>query len=83
MIPPSPPMMNRVYKNQLYICFGSEPYHRRNGTKTQLLHWQSACDTCSELFIFKTPASESALKFSPNRRSDKHKRPGVRVRGAV
>ena len=76
-------MMKKVYGNQTYFCIGDEPYTRKDGGQTRLLLWQSPCYTCGALFIFKTPASESALKFSPNRRCDKHKRPGVRVRGAV
>ena len=71
----------QIYKNQVYICVGSEPYHRRDGTKTQLLHWKSACDTCGKLFVFKVPAA--AAKFWPNRRCSKHKSPGLRAGGAT
>ena len=69
----------QIYKDQIYICVGSKPYYRRDGTKTQ--HWKSSCDTCGELFVFKVPAAPA--KFWPNRRCNKHKSLGLRARGAA
>lgn len=70
----------RMYDNQRYECVAFEPYSRRDGTTTTLAVWESACARCGATFRFKTP--ESATKFSPNRRCEKHKRPSCRVKAA-
>lgn len=76
MIVPETP--SRTHHGQLYLQTGSEPHIRQDGTRTSLLRWLSWCAHCGEPFSFTTPAN--ALKFNPNRRCAKHKRPGQRVR---
>ena len=54
---------------------------RRDGSIATILVWESPCATCGEPFTFSTPAA--AKKFQPNRRCQKHKRPGQRVKGTA
>lgn len=71
-------MMNREYHGQTYKVIGSFERERRDGTIATILTWTSDCASCGEPFTFTTPAKAS--KFQPNRRCQKHKRPGQRVR---
>ena len=68
----------RAYRGQTYRVIGSFQRRRRDGTMATILSWASPCAECGEPFTFTTPASSS--KFQPNRRCQKHKRPGHRVR---
>jgi len=70
--------MLKTYRGQEYEMIGTEPYIRRDGTETLLVVWRSHCATCGKPFELRTPKESS--KFDPNRRCQKHKRPGVRVR---
>lgn len=69
--------MQKLVGDQLYELARTEPYQRRDGTETELIVWQSHCATCGEPFELRTPSKAS--KFVPNRRCQKHKRPGARV----
>lgn len=68
----------RVYKGQFYQVVTTSNRVRRDGTMATILHWQSPCAECGEPFLLTTPAASS--KFEPNRRCQKHKRPGQRVK---
>lgn len=68
-----------TYKGQVYFFDDTEPYTRVDGTQTRLHVWISHCAHCGGQFELRTPATCST--FSPNRRCQKHKRPGCRVRG--
>ena len=67
----------RIYDGQSYHLAGSEPYTRLDGGKTTLSVWHSNCPVCGAPFEVRTPAGSS--KFQPNRRCQRHKRPGHRV----
>lgn len=71
-------IMQKIYGGQLYELAKTEPYTRRDGTQTTLVVWRSTCATCGKPFEVRTPSVSS--KFSPNRRCQKHKRPGARVK---
>lgn len=71
--------MIRSHKGQTYEVVGRFLRERRDGTTAEILRWQSACADCGEPFEITTPARSS--KFQPNRRCQRHKRPGHRVRG--
>jgi hypothetical protein len=75
--------MIKSYKGQLYELTRTEPYTRRDGTETHLAVWRLHCADCGEPLELQTPCKSS--KFEPNRRCQKHKRPGRRVtkRGAA
>lgn len=67
----------RTYRGQRYVIVGSIPYTRRDGTRTTLTRWRSWCPRCGDPFEFSMPTT--ATKFEPNRRCQKHKRPGSHV----
>lgn len=69
---------HRILDGQRYDKIGHEPYTRIDGSHTQLAVWQSHCAECGAPFQFRAPARKR--KLIPNRRCDRHKRPGVRVR---
>ena len=71
----------RTYKGQRYFRVGSFERERTNGTTATILKWSSHCAECGAVFEFTTPAASS--KFEPNRRCQKHKRPGCRVKGGA
>jgi hypothetical protein len=73
-------MDTKLFDGQSYEFARTEPHTRRDGTETTLMVWRSHCAQCGEPFEVLTPAGSG--KFSPNRRCQKHKRPGVRVRTA-
>lgn len=70
--------MHKIYNGQRYDFVRAEPYVRRDGTDTELLVWRSHCAHCGERFTLRTP--RGSPKFMPNRRCQKHKRPGMRVK---
>jgi hypothetical protein len=70
----------RTHKGQIYVYDRTEPHTRIDGSSTFLTVWKSHCAECGEPFEFRTTAS--ARRFQPNRRCQKHKRPGCRVRSA-
>jgi hypothetical protein len=74
-----PVVRERFLHNQRYVFVGIVPHTRRDGTRTTLLRWRSACPQCDAPFECSTPSE--ATRFNPNRRCDEHKRPGQRVRG--
>lgn len=67
----------RTYLGQRYEIVDAFERDRRDGSVATILHWQSHCAECGEPFGFTTPAASA--KFQPNRRCQKHKRPGCRV----
>lgn len=73
-------MIERVHLGQEYRVIDTFKRNRKDGTVATILIWQSACAQCGALFAFTAP--EGASKFQPNRRCQKHKRPGQRVKGA-
>lgn len=72
-------MTQRTYRGQAYTVTGSFERERRDGTLATILQWTSHCPECGEPFTITTPAASA--KFQPNRRCQKHKRPGHRVKG--
>ena len=70
--------MIRDHHGQLYTVVAEASRQRRDGTMATILTWESRCAQCGETFTLTTPAQ--ATKFQPNRRCQKHKRPGVRVK---
>lgn len=74
-------MIKRTYRGQLYAMTGSFQRERRDGTLATILEWTSPCADCGEPFTITTPAASA--KFEPNRRCQKHKRPGQRVKEAA
>lgn len=71
----------RNHDGQLYWVADTFMRARKNGTLAVILIWASQCADCGEELRFSWPAA--AAKFHPNRRCDKHKRPGKRVRAAA
>lgn len=71
-------LSSKIVGDQVYRCTGAEPYTRVDGSMTELEIWESECARCGQLFTFKCP--KGASRFSPNRRCEKHKRPGIKVR---
>ena len=71
----------RFIDGQRYDCVGSEPYTRRDGRQTTLLVWETRCPVCNQPFELRTPAQ--SRNFTPSRRCQKHKRPGMRVKPKV
>ncbi|RYE39506.1 MAG: hypothetical protein EOP21_10610 [Hyphomicrobiales bacterium] len=67
----------RLHKGQRFEVVMTSERPRRDGTIASILHWEAPCAQCGDPFQFTTPASSS--KFEPNRRCQKHKRPGHRV----
>lgn len=74
-------MIERTYRGQRYAVTGTFQRERRDGTLATILEWTSQCADCGEPFTITTPAASA--KFEPNRRCQKHKRPGHRVKGAA
>jgi hypothetical protein len=71
----------RDYKGQAYTVTGSFQRKRKDSTMATVLEWTSHCAQCDAPFTCTTPAASA--KFQPNRRCQKHKRPGHRVKGAA
>jgi hypothetical protein len=72
----------RIFDGQRYEMVGERPYIRRDGRETLVIVWRSHCAQCGAEFTISTPNSSRA-KFMPNRRCQKHKRPGHRVKGGA
>jgi hypothetical protein len=70
----------RYFHDQRYVEAGRFERRRRDGTLATIITWVSDCPVCGEPFTTTTPAAST--KFQPNRRCQKHKRPGQRVRQA-
>lgn len=68
-----------TFRGQLYELTGTFRRERKDGSMATIGEWKSQCAECGEVFTFTAPLA--AAKFQPNRRCQKHKRPGVRVRG--
>jgi hypothetical protein len=73
----SPDQTERIHDGQRYELVGRIPHTCKDGRQTELLTWRSACARCGAPFEFTPPAG--AAKFAPNRRCQKHKRPGGRA----
>jgi hypothetical protein len=73
----APEQGERIHGGQRYELVGRVPHTCRDGRQTELLVWRGECARCGAPFEFGTPAG--AAKFSPNRRCQRHKRPGGRV----
>ena len=71
----------RDFHGQTYTATGRFERARRDGTIATILIWRSPCATCGVPFTVTTPATSP--KFQPNRRCQKHKPPGHRVKGAT
>lgn len=71
----------RTYRGQPYQLVETVPHRRRDGTLTTLSQWASICAQCGAPFMTTTPTEAEA--FKPNRRCQKHKRPGQRVQGTL
>lgn len=69
----------RMHEGQRFWVASTSTYRRPDGSLAVMLRWASTCVQCGEQFEFTAPAS--AAKFQPNRRCQKHKRPGCRVGG--
>jgi hypothetical protein len=69
---------DRYFRGQRYVVAGWFKRQRRDGTEAIILRWESRCAECGELFQFTAPVASPT--FQPNRRCQKHKRPGQRVR---
>ena len=70
-----------LHHGQRYVVIGKFDRARKDGTAATILTWQSACAQCGAPFTLTTPAAST--KFAPNRRCQKHKRPGQRVKGGA
>jgi len=68
----------RLYRGQSYRAVGEVRHQRLDGSEATIVQWESACAQCGAPFVCAVP--ERSRKFQPNRRCQKHKRPGVRVR---
>lgn len=66
-----------IKSGQLYRVVGFKPYTKRDGTQIELVRFVSHCADCGQTFEFGLP--QGANDFTPCRRCDKHKKPGVRV----
>ena len=74
---PNRPLV-RSFHGQTYRLIGSFARERRDGTEATILTWESRCAECGDSFAITTPAR--ATKFQPNRRCQRCKRPGQRVK---
>lgn len=68
----------KIHMGQIYTAIASYERARRDGSQAVILEWFSLCAQCREPFTF-TAAAASA-KFQPNRRCQRHKRPGARAK---
>lgn len=67
----------RTYLGQRYQLVGLRAHCRADGSMTTLAEWNSRCAECGAPFQIRVPARAS--KFQPNRRCQRHKRPGHKV----
>lgn len=68
----------RMHQGQRFWVGNTSMYQRPDGSLGVMLVWASQCTDCGEQFEFTAPAAST--KFEPNRRCQKHKRPGCRVK---
>ena len=62
-------------EGQRFVVVGSMLHRREDGERVPLIRWRSHCPTCGEVFECAT-----SLKAKyPNRRCEKHHRPGLAV----
>lgn len=66
----------RMHDGQRYWVANTATYVRPDGSLGIMLVWASQCPECGARFQFTAPAAAST--FRPNRRCQKHKRPGCR-----
>lgn len=64
-----------MWEGQRYVVVGSFLHTCQDGSRTPLIRWRSHCAECGEPFECAT----SLKAKNPNRRCDKHQRPGVAV----
>ena len=69
----------RTYQGQSYTATRTFERKRVDGSIATIVEWASHCAACGAPFTFTTPAASA--KFQPNRRCQKHKRPGHQVKG--
>ena len=65
----------RFYKGQRYETAGLRAHARKDGSMTTLVMWLSKCADCASPFMFLLPSRNR--KFSPSRRCNRCKRPGM------
>lgn len=70
-------MFEWMHDGQIYRCVGFEPAVRKNGESVRMFVWRANCATCGKEFECRTV---EGVKFTPNRRCDACKRPGVTVK---
>jgi hypothetical protein len=70
---------DRMLEGQPYWLVGRRPYTRADGSETTLDVWESLCADCKAPFQFLRAGGQPIERFSPNRRCDRHRRPGSRV----
>lgn len=68
----------RDYLGQRYVVVETSQRRRADRSIATILTWASECAECGEQLTCTTPAAST--KFQPNRRCQRHKRPGQRVR---
>ncbi|MFA1622828.1 hypothetical protein ACDY96_08320 [Rhizobium mongolense] len=67
------------FNSQAYVCFAIQPFERRNnGRVTEIARWASACPECGAMFEITTTVRRGIV--SPNRRCERHRKPGIKVR---
>jgi len=64
---------------QRFTCMGISRHTRRDGALTKLAIWIGECSECGDEFLFA--ASVRGFR-TPNRRCERHRKPGVRSRFA-
>ncbi len=67
----------RIFRGQTYECVAFQSHISRAGGTTVLAFWQSHCAECGAPFTLETGLFTK--RFLPNRRCQRHKRPGRRV----
>lgn len=71
----------RMHKGQRYWVSSTFMHERADGTTSVILVWASLCHHCGDQFEFTAPAASA--RWQPNRRCQRHKRPGSRVRAVA
>lgn len=49
--------MEHIHNGRTWTLRGREPYTRKDGSRTELLVWETACAVCGGPFQVKTPAA--------------------------
>jgi hypothetical protein len=63
-------------RGQVYFLLSTEPYTRKDGSKTKLAWWLGQCSECGWLFVCTSPCTAAPQR----RRCDAHKRVRVLTR---